>query len=75
MTMIRTTANTVLRSRILSPLLLLGLWEVASRTGLIPEHTLAAPSTVLLTLLDKVGARVDKLGDSTGLLDPDPLST
>jgi sulfonate transport system permease protein len=54
MTMIRTIANTVLRSRILSPLLLLGLWEVASRTGLIPEHTLAAPSTVLLTLLDMI---------------------
>jgi len=42
------------RSRWLSPLLLLGLWELGSRTGLIPEHTLAAPSAVLSTLLDMV---------------------
>jgi sulfonate transport system permease protein len=47
-------ASAVLRSRWLSPILLLALWEAASRTGLIPSHTLAAPSTVLATLLDMV---------------------
>jgi sulfonate transport system permease protein len=47
-------ASAVLRSRRLSPILLLALWEAASRTGLIPSHTLAAPSTVLATLLDMV---------------------
>ncbi|MBO9375614.1 ABC transporter permease subunit [Sphingomonas histidinilytica] len=40
----------VLRSRWPSPLLLLLLWEAASRAGLIPTHTLAAPSAVLATL-------------------------
>lgn len=39
-----------LRSRWLSPLILLAVWEALSRSGLIPAHTLAAPSTVLLTL-------------------------
>jgi sulfonate transport system permease protein len=33
-----------------SPLLLLLLWELGSRTGLIPERILAAPSTVAVTL-------------------------
>lgn len=41
----------LLRSRWFSPLLLLGLWELASRGGLIPEHVLAAPSAVFATLL------------------------
>jgi len=36
--------------RWLSPLLLLLVWEIGSRTGLIPERILAAPSTVALTL-------------------------
>jgi hypothetical protein len=31
-------------------------------------------TNLLVTLLDKVGVQVDKLGDSTGPLDPDPLS-
>ncbi|ESQ90999.1 ABC transporter permease [Asticcacaulis benevestitus] len=35
----------------LSPVVLLLLWEAGSRTGLIPERTLAAPSTVLETLV------------------------
>lgn len=39
------------RSRWLSPLLLLLSWEILSRAGIIPSHTLAAPSTVLVTLL------------------------
>ena len=36
--------------RWLSPLVLLLIWEVGSRTGLIPERILAAPSTVAVTL-------------------------
>jgi hypothetical protein len=37
-----------------------------------PENT---PMTnLLLTVLDKAGAHVDKLGDSTGILKPDYLS-
>jgi sulfonate transport system permease protein len=35
-----------------SPLLLLLLWELGSRTGFIPERTLAAPSAVLGTLFE-----------------------
>jgi sulfonate transport system permease protein len=38
--------------RWLSPLLLLLLWELGSRTGLIPERTLAAPSAVIGTLIE-----------------------
>ena len=34
-----------------SPILLLLVWELASRTGLIPERTLAAPSTVIGALV------------------------
>jgi sulfonate transport system permease protein len=33
-------------ARWLSPLLLLALWELGSRAGVIPAHVLAAPSTV-----------------------------
>ena len=39
-----------LGGRWLSPVLLLLLWELGSRTGLIPERTLAAPSAVIGTL-------------------------
>ncbi len=42
------------RSRWLSPLLFLLVWELGSRTGVIPEHTLAAPSAVLATLYDMI---------------------
>ncbi|MGI4879372.1 MAG: ABC transporter permease [Janthinobacterium lividum] len=38
------------RSRWLSPALLVLAWELGSRTGIIPAHTLAAPSAVLVTL-------------------------
>jgi hypothetical protein len=31
-------------------------------------------ANLLLTILDKVGVHLDKLGDSTGRLSPDPLS-
>ncbi len=37
--------------RWLSPVLLLIMWEAGSRSGLIPERTLAAPSAVLTTLV------------------------
>lgn len=40
--------------RWLSPVLLLLLWELGSRTGLIPERTLAAPSAVIGALLEMV---------------------
>jgi sulfonate transport system permease protein len=42
--------NRLSRARWVSPVLLLAVWELGSRTGLIPERTLAAPSTVLVTL-------------------------
>jgi sulfonate transport system permease protein len=48
------TAHALLRSRWLSPVALLALWEAASRAGLIPEHTLAAPSTVMSTMIDMI---------------------
>lgn len=41
-------------SRWLSPLLLVLLWELGSRTGFIPERTLAAPSAVIGTLIEMV---------------------
>lgn len=41
-----------LGGRWLSPVVLLLLWELGSRTGFIPERTLAAPSAVLGTLID-----------------------
>ncbi|WP_375395584.1 ABC transporter permease [uncultured Sphingomonas sp.] len=38
-------------ARWLSPILLLALWELGSRTGVIPERTLAAPSSVVSTMI------------------------
>lgn len=46
--------RTVARSRALSPLLLLLLWELGSRTGAIPAQTLAAPSAVLATMIEMI---------------------
>jgi sulfonate transport system permease protein len=43
-----------LGGRWISPVLLLLLWELGSRTGLIPERTLAAPSAVIGTLAEMV---------------------
>jgi len=42
------------RSRFVSPLLLLLIWELGSRAGLIPARTLAAPSAVLETLFSMI---------------------
>ena len=41
-------------ARWLSPIVLLLLWELGSRTGLIPARTLAAPSSVIATLLGMI---------------------
>lgn len=46
----------LLRSRWLSPLLLLLIWEGAARSGLVPAHTLAAPSSVIATLVQMVAS-------------------
>lgn len=46
----------LLRQRWLSPLLLLLLWEAASRVGVIPTRTLAAPSSVLASLVASVAS-------------------
>jgi sulfonate transport system permease protein len=35
--------------RLAAPLLLIGLWQLASITGVLPERKLAAPSTILAT--------------------------
>ena len=36
--------------RAIGPLVLAALWETASRTGLLPERILAAPSEIFTTL-------------------------
>lgn len=43
-------------SRWLSPAALLVVWELASRSGLIPTRTLAAPSSVLATLTEMIAS-------------------
>jgi len=43
-------------NRWLSPVLLLLLWELLSRTGVIPARTLAAPSSVLVTLAQMIAS-------------------
>jgi hypothetical protein len=57
------------------PCLLAGSLGGRFKTGrhlAYPENTPMA--NLLLTILDKAGVRIDKLGDSTGLLQPDYLS-
>jgi len=44
------------RARWVSPVVLLLLWELGSRSGLIPERTLAAPSAVLTTLAGMIAS-------------------
>jgi sulfonate transport system permease protein len=44
------------RSRWVSPIVFLLLWELGSRAGLIPERTLAAPSAVIATLLGMIAS-------------------
>ncbi|WP_277758029.1 ABC transporter permease [Pseudomonas sp. A34-9] len=45
-----------LLARLLSPLLLLLLWELASRTGLLPPRIIAAPSAIGATLWQMLGS-------------------
>lgn len=52
MSVIARSAQHIAKARWLSPLVLLLLWELGSRTGIIPERTLAAPSAVLGTLFE-----------------------
>ncbi len=49
--------------RWVSPVVLVGLWELASRTGVLEESTLAAPSTVFAKAVDL--ARDGTLGSAT----------
>ena len=42
--------------RAISPLVLLSLWELASRAGIIPERILAAPSQIIGTFSDMVAS-------------------
>jgi len=51
---IKSLAIGVGNSRWVSPLVFLLLWELGSRSGLIPERTLAAPSAVLSTLFGMI---------------------
>ncbi len=54
MRVLKQILRTTGRSRWLSPLVFLLVWELGSRTGIIPAHTLAAPSAVLTTLYGMV---------------------
>ncbi len=57
------------------PCLMLGKLGGALKTGQHVAYPDDTPMTnLLVTLLDKIGVHVDQLGDSTGPLDPDPLS-
>jgi sulfonate transport system permease protein len=46
----------VLRFRSASPILLLILWELGSRLGVIPPRTLAAPSSVIATMIAMIAS-------------------
>ena len=50
MSLLSRTAHRFGATHWISPLAFLALWELGSRTGVIPERTLAAPSSVLVTL-------------------------
>jgi hypothetical protein len=57
------------------PCLLGGKLGGAFKTGYHHSYPLDTPkSNLLLTILDKAGVRLDKLGDSTGRLEPDHIS-
>lgn len=43
-----------LKGRWLSPVFLLLFWELCSQTGFIPERTLAAPSAVIVTMVEMI---------------------
>ena len=57
------------------PCVLAGKLGGAFKTGHHLKYPLDTPmSNLLLTILDKTGVRLDKIGDSTGRLEPDYLS-
>jgi hypothetical protein len=57
------------------PCLLAGKLGGRFKTGYHEVYPARTPmANLLLTILDKVGVHLDKLGDSTGRLSPDPLS-
>ena len=57
------------------PCVLAGKLGGAFKTGRHLKYPLDTPmSNLLLTILDKSGVRLDKIGDSTGRLEPDYLS-
>jgi hypothetical protein len=57
------------------PCVLAGKLGGAFKTGQHLRYPLDTPmSNLLITILDKAGARLDKIGDSTGRLEPDYLS-
>jgi hypothetical protein len=57
------------------PCVLAGKLGGAFKTGHHLKYPLDTPmSNLLLTILDKAGVRLDKIGDSTGRLEPDYLS-
>jgi hypothetical protein len=57
------------------PCVLAGKLGGAFKTGQHLKYPLDTPmSNLLLTILDKAGVRLDKIGDSTGRLEPDYLS-
>ncbi len=57
------------------PCLLIGKLGGKIKTGQHVAYPSGTPMTnLLLTLLDTVGVKIDRFGDSTGRLDPDPLS-
>lgn len=56
------------------PIVLAGTLGGKVKTGYHHAYKMDSPmSNLLLTMLDKAGVKIDKLGDSTGKLDPDPL--
>lgn len=57
------------------PTLVAGRLGGAFRTGYHLHYTLDTPmANLLLTVLDKVGVRIETLGDSTGRLPVEPLT-
>jgi hypothetical protein len=57
------------------PVLLAGKLGGKIKTGYHYDYTMNTPmANLLVTILDKVGVPIEKLGDSTGPLKPDPLA-
>lgn len=54
MSLILSLSRRLRSQRWVSPVAFLLLWEAGSRSGLIPEHTLAAPSKVVATLVQMI---------------------